>query len=135
MVRSPVSPADGPIRDVIHRYQETFNTGDREGWLSLFSPDAVLEDPAGSPARRGREGLAAFWDEIHADPSSSRGRAVTTVRGPAVCGLEAAWAFDLRIPVADGTVTVEIIDQAVFAEDGRIGQLRAFWSEATSRRE
>jgi len=55
------------------------------------------------------------------------------VQGPAVCGLEAAWAFELRIPLGDKAVVVELIDQALFDEDGRVRCLRAFWNEATIR--
>jgi steroid Delta-isomerase len=133
MVKSPVSPADALLRGTIARYQSTFNSGDRDSWLSLFADDGLLEDPAGSPPRQGREGLSAFWDEIHQGRSDGGGGMVRMVQGPAVCGLEAAWAFELRIPLGEKAVMVEIIDQALFAEDGRIRRLRAFWNEATVR--
>jgi steroid delta-isomerase len=133
MIRSPISSADALIKSAIGRYQATFNSGDRDGWLALFAEDASLEDPAGSPPRKGREGLSDFWDEIHDGKSSGTGRSVRMIQGPAVCGLEAAWAFQLQIPRGDRTALVEIIDQATFTEDGRIRHLRAFWSEATIR--
>ena len=98
MIRSRVSSADALIRGTIDRYQETFNSGDRDGWLALFADDALLEDPAGSEPRRGRDGLTAFWDEIHPVKTAEIQRSVRMVQGPAVCGLEAAWAFELRIP-------------------------------------
>ena len=133
MIRSPASPADGLIRGTIERYQTTFNSGDRQGWLALFSDDGELEDPVGSPPRIGSDGLAAFWDEIHDGERDGTGRAVRMVQGPLVCGLEAAWAFELRIPNGQRVAVVEIIDQAVFTDDGLIRRLRAFWSEATIR--
>jgi steroid Delta-isomerase len=133
MVSSPVSPADGLIRRTIERYQATFNSGDRDGWITLFADDGSVEDPAGSPPRKGRDGLYGFWDEIHRGRPDRIAGSVRMVQGPAVCGHEAAWAFGLRIPLGDKTVLVEIIDQAAFTEDGRIRHLRAFWSEATIR--
>ena len=133
MIRSPASSADGLIRATIERYQTTFNRGDRGGWLALFAEDGQLEDPVGSPPRTGPTGLAAFWDEIHDGSRHEVGRTVRMVQGPLVCGLEAAWAFELRIPHGERTAVVEIIDQAVFADDGLIRRLRAFWSEATIR--
>jgi steroid Delta-isomerase len=129
MIRSPVSSADALIRSTIERYQKTFNSGDREGWLALFADEGLLEDPVGSPPRRGREGLAAFWDEIHDRNGHELGRSVRMIQGPAVCGLEAAWAFLLLIPRGEKTASVEIIDQPSFTDDGRIRHLRAFWSE------
>jgi steroid Delta-isomerase len=133
MIRSPASAADGVIRVTIERYQATFNTGDRDGWLALFTDDAELEDPAGSPPRVGRDGLAAFWDEMHDSDRRDPERTVRMVQGPLVCGLEAAWAFELCVPHGEQIAVVEIIDQAVFTDDARIRRLRAFWSEATTR--
>ncbi|MGB7050392.1 MAG: nuclear transport factor 2 family protein [Acidimicrobiales bacterium] len=133
MIRSPASSADALIRATIERYQATFNSGDRDGWLALFTHDGVLEDPVGSPPRAGRDGLAAFWDQIHGGKQYDVERAVRMVQRPLVCGLEAAWAFELRIPVAQRIGVVEIIDQAIFTNDGLIRRLRAFWSEATIR--
>ena len=133
MIRSPASSFDGPIRATIERYQATFNSGDRDGWLALFADDGALEDPVGSPPRIGRDGLAAFWDQIHDGKLHNVERTVRMVQGPLVCGLEAAWAFELRIPQGDRIGVVEIIDQAVFTDDGLIRRLRAFWSEATIR--
>ncbi len=133
MIRSPASSADGLIRATIERYQATFNSGDREGWLGLFTDDGELEDPVGSAPRTGRDGLAAFWDEIHDGKREDDQRTVRMVQGPLVCGLEAAWAFELRLPRGLQIAVVEIIDQAVFTSDGLIRRLRAFWSEATIR--
>ena len=133
MIRSPASSADSSIRATIERYQATFNSGDRDGWLALFAEDGGVEDPAGSTPRTGRDGLGAFWDEIHDGKSDDAVRTVRMVQGPLVCGLEAAWAFELRIPRGERIGVVDIIDQAVFTDDGLIRRLRAFWSEATIR--
>jgi steroid Delta-isomerase len=133
MIRSPASSADALIRSTIERYQATFNSGDRDGWLALFTDDGELEDPVGSPPRVSRDGLAAFWDQIHGAKRHDVERTVRMVQRPLVCGLEAAWAFELRIPRGQQIGVVEIIDQAVFSNDGLIRRLRAFWSEATIR--
>jgi steroid delta-isomerase len=133
MIRSPASSADALIRATIERYQATFNSDERDGWLALFTDDGELEDPVGSPPRVGRDGLAAFWDQIHGGKRHEAERTVRMVQRPLVCGLEAAWAFELRIPRGQQIGVVEIIDQAVFTDDGLIRRLRAFWSEATIR--
>ena len=133
MIRSPVSSADGLIRATIERYQATFNSGDRDGWLALFTHDGELEDPVGSPPRMGSDGLAAFWDQIHEGPRHDAERTVRMVQGPLVCGLEAAWAFELRLSDGERITMVEIIDQAAFTDGGLIRRLRAFWSERTIR--
>ena len=68
----PVTTADAAIVRTIERYQSTFSADDRDGWLALFTDDAVLEDPVGSSAHEGREAIAAFWDTVHA--RTERGR-------------------------------------------------------------
>ena len=118
------------IVGTIARYQSTFSADDREGWLALFTDDAVLEDPVGSAPHEGREALAAFWDAVHA--RTERGT-VRMTQGPAVCGLEAAWAFELDVTVDGRRSLVGIIDHGTFAEDGRIRRIRAFWNRSTVR--
>jgi steroid delta-isomerase len=119
------------ILQTIERYQTTFSADDREGWLALFTDDAVLEDPVGSPPHEGRAALAGFWDGVHA--RTERGT-VRMTQGPAVCGLEAAWAFELDVTLKGGRRSlVQIIDHGTFTEDGRIRSIRAFWSLATAR--
>ena len=76
------------------------------------------------------EAIAAFWDAVHA--RTERGT-VRMTQGPAVCGLEAAWAFELDVTVKGRRRLVEIIDHGTFTEDGRIRSIRAFWSPATAR--
>lgn len=122
--------SDEAILGTIERYQSTFSAGDREGWLALFADGAVLEDPVGSPPHEGREAIAAFWDAVHA--RTERGT-VRMTQGPAVCGLEAAWAFELDVTARGRRSLVEIIDHGTFTEDGRIRRIRAFWSPATAR--
>ena len=124
MVSSP-APDNDRIATTIRRYQETFSANDRDGWLALFAVDAVVEDPVGAPARKGREEIGAFWDEIHARLDQAT---VRMTQGPAVCGLEAAWAFQLEVKAGEYTVQLEIIDHGIFDEEGRIRSIRAFWN-------
>ena len=123
--------SDEAIMRTIERYQSTFSADDRDGWLALFAADAVLEDPVGSPRHEGAAALAEFWDTVHA--RTERGT-VRMTQGPAVCGLEAAWAFELDVTLTGGRRSlVEIIDHGTFTEDGRIRSIRAFWSASTAR--
>jgi steroid delta-isomerase len=126
-----VATEDELIRATIERYQSTFSAGDREGWLALFAEDAALEDPVGSPPRQGRDDIAAFWDDVH-----RRADAITVrmVQGPAVCGDEAAWAFETVVQTGGQSVMISIIDLGSFDADGRIRRLRAFWDASGIRR-
>src|SRR5437660_4825678 len=93
MMRSP-APEDDRVATTIARYQSTFSAGAREGWLALFADDAVVEDPVGSPPRKGREEIGNFWDEVHARLDEA---SVLMTQRPADCGLQAAWVFSLTL--------------------------------------
>jgi len=58
-------------RDLARRSQAAVKAKDRAGWLSLFAPDAIVQDPIGpSPfnpdgaGHRGPEAIAAFYDTV-----------------------------------------------------------------------
>ena|SRR5947209_6466185 len=122
--------AEDQVRATIERYQSTFSAGDREGWLGLFADDAAVEDPVGSPPREGRDDIAAFWDEVHRQADAIT---VSMVQGPAICGDEAAWAFETVVETGGQSVVISIIDVGSFGEDGRIRRLRAFWDASSVR--
>jgi hypothetical protein len=59
------------IKELARASQAAAGRKDREAWLALFAPDAVIEDPIGpSPfdpegkGHRGTEGINAFYDNV-----------------------------------------------------------------------
>ncbi len=59
------------IRELIRRSREAVRNHDREGWLALWAPDALIQDPVGpSPfdpeghGHLGPEAIAAFYDNV-----------------------------------------------------------------------
>ena len=116
------------VRSTIRRYQSTFSANDRAGWIALFTEDAVLEDPVGTHRCEGHAELGEFWDTIHASGHQSFVVPVTT---PAVCGLEAAWAFEVHVDTGDVERVISIIDVGQFTEEGLIAHNRAFWDPST----
>ena len=104
--------------------------GDREGWLALFADDAVVEDPIGaSPlnpsgeGRRGKEAIAAFWDEV-----ISMGRVGFAIRESYACGNECANVGRITTDLGDGNRSVvEGVYTYRVDDEGRIVALRAFW--------
>ena len=129
---STTDPTDRPsARQLGQASMAAVEAGDREGWLALFSDDAVVEDPIGpspfDPAgmgHRGREAIAAFYDNvIGANESIS-----FTIRQSYLCGDEAANVGTIRINFAGGgAVEVDGIYCYRLAADGKLGGIRAFW--------
>jgi hypothetical protein len=55
-------PAKEALRRAIDRHVACWNAEDREGWLALFDPGVVFEDPVGVPPKRGLEAARLQWE-------------------------------------------------------------------------
>ncbi|WP_280493898.1 nuclear transport factor 2 family protein [Nocardia farcinica] len=49
------------IRDTIERYVELVGSGPTQGIVDLYTEDATVEDPIGTPLRRGHEAIREFY--------------------------------------------------------------------------
>jgi ketosteroid isomerase-like protein len=109
---------------------EAVEAGDKEAWLALFSPDAVVEDPIGpSPldpsgeGHRGRPAIGAFYDTV-IGPNQVRFRIEQSWAG----GNEVANVGTITTTMADGTV---VHTDGVFTyrvdDQGLVVGLRAYW--------
>ena len=104
--------------------------GDREAWLGLFSPDAVVEDPIGpspmDPAGRGHRGpeaIAAFYDSV-IGPNEVRFR----IERSHAAGNEVANVGTITTTMGDGTVVhTDLVATYRVDDEGKVLALRAFW--------
>jgi steroid delta-isomerase len=121
---------EATIRSVIDKYWAAFSAGDRDGWVALFAEDATLEDPVGTPVRRGHAEIGEFYDQSAglADSIELRSLGITNV-----CGNEAAFAMEIRPAMGGATFVMTAIDVMSFTEDGRIASMRAFWQPESMR--
>ena len=121
-------PAADAIRATIDQYVARFSAGDRDAWLELFADDATVEDPVGSPVRKGRSEIGEFFDFSHslADSIELRPHGIVNV-----CGDEAAWVFQIRATVAGAVYAVTAVDAMTFDDDAKIASMRAYWDAAS----
>ncbi|KDN22804.1 nuclear transport factor 2 family protein [Amycolatopsis rifamycinica] len=105
--------------------------GDKEGWLALFAPDAVVEDPVGpsffdeaGKGHHGREGIGAFWDKTIANVE----RFEFTIRDSHAGGDEVANVGTITTFLPGGyRVDTDGVFVYRVGEDGLIRSVRAFW--------
>jgi steroid delta-isomerase len=113
------------IRAAFERYVTLLSAHDGEAVAALFADDAVIEDPAGSAPREGREAIRAFYVEAigRADPT-------VVLTGPVrilADGTAGAAPMQSR-SIRDGRpVTLDIVDVFTFDDAGRITSMRAYW--------
>ena len=125
-----------PARATSQASMAAVEAGNREGWLALFSPDAVIEDPIGESildptgeGHRGAEAIAAFWDTTIAS-----GQVRFAIRESYAAGDEVANVGTITTTFPDGNgVEVDGVFTYRVGDDGLIRALRAYWSDESLR--
>ena len=112
------------IRETIDNYWKAFTAGDRDAWVALFTDDATVEDPVGTPVHHGKEAIGGFFEASHSLADSIELRSLDIT---AIVGDQAAFAMEIRPNIGGMAMVLEAIDVMTFAEDGRITSQRAFW--------
>ena len=119
-------------RELGIRSRAAVTARDREGWLSLFADDAVLEDPIGrSPfdpegtGHRGRAAIAAFYDTV-IGPSES---ITFEISESYLCGDEVADVGVIRTVLPGGRHVAVVHGVYTYRSNGagQLVALRAFW--------
>jgi steroid Delta-isomerase len=123
-------PADA--RQLARLSQEAVRAKDREAWLGLFAPDAVVADPIGpsplDPAGGGHRGLAAiaaFYDAVIAPNEQIS----FEIERSYLCGDEVADVGTIRTTLPGGRHVVVVRGVYTYRTDGagRLAALRAYW--------
>jgi steroid delta-isomerase len=107
----------------MEQYLARFSAGDREGWLALWSDDCTMEDPVGTPLKRGRAEIGAFYDEGQKAADSIELRPCAHM---IVCGNEGSFAMEVRPTIGGQTMLIPAIDVMTFDDDGKITSQRAY---------
>jgi steroid Delta-isomerase len=119
-------------RDLARRSQAAVQAKDRQAWLGLFAPDAVVADPIGpsplDPGGHGHRGLAAiaaFYDTVIAPHE----RISFEIERSYLCGDEVADVGTIRTTLPGGRHEVVVHGVYTYRSDGvgKLAALRAFW--------
>ncbi|MFL6238628.1 MAG: nuclear transport factor 2 family protein [Actinomycetes bacterium] len=123
-----MSDTASAIRSTIDAYTKCSTAGDIDGLVSLFTEDARQEDPVGQPPNVGHEAIRGFFENVkNVGPME-----LSLAQEPIIIGNEAMVFLTVVSHVGDQDVRVPFIaDHIIFAADGRIQSLRAFFDPAT----
>lgn len=120
---SDARPSQAHMRAALEAYVERINMGDPEGVAALFAPDAVIEDPVGSPPKTGEAIAAWFADTI---AFGTRIEPVAPIRGSHANA--AALIFEVTFQPPEGpAMLIRSLDVCTFDPEGRIIRLMAYW--------
>lgn len=119
-------------RDLARRSQAAVRAKDRDGWLSLWAPDAIVQDPVGpSPfdpdgdGHRGAEAIAAFYDKVIAPNDEI----TFEIESSYLCGDEVADVGVIRTVLPGGSHIAVVHGVYTYRSNGagQLVALRAFW--------
>ena len=111
------------MKAALQAYVDRTNAGDWEGLLALFTADAYMEDPVGTPRKHRAEMEALFRN------GAAYGARIDPIGPPRGShGNEAAIAFEVCFtPPESPRLLIRSLDVCTFDEAGLITSLRGFW--------
>ena len=106
------------VLEMFHRW----NTGDRDGWIAMWHPDCVIDDPVGAPTKRGLTAVEQGWEAgFSLEPW-------VIVPGPiTVCGNTAAFTASHMSTLDGRRVVLHDIELWELADDGRFLRVQAYY--------
>jgi len=115
-------PDPAKMEAAVHAYVAAFEAGSADQVAALYSQDATVEDPIGSPMHHGREAVRAFYAE------SMKTGAKLELLGPVrIAGDYACFPFAVNLNYDGGPKRIDVIDTFRFNEDNEVVEMRAFW--------
>jgi ketosteroid isomerase-like protein len=122
-----------PARAASQRSYSAVAKGDLGEWLSVYAPNAVLEDPVGpsmfdpdGTGHHGHTGITAFWEKAIAPIARFEFTITDSFANPG--GNTCANIGRIKTIFADGShATTDLIMVYVIDGDGRITSMKAFW--------
>lgn len=106
----------------VHGYVAGFAAADADAITALFAPDATVEDPVGTPLRRGHEDIRAFYAG-----SVATGARLELLGEPRCAGDVVAFPFRVLLHWNGADCVIEVIDTFRLNEAGKITEMRAYW--------
>jgi len=122
-----------PARDAALASMHAVEAKDRETWLSLFAPDAKIEDPIGPSifdsdgrGHEGTEAITAFYDNV-IDPNESVRFRIERSHAGGTHEVANVGTITTTLPEGAGVVHTDLVICYRVNDDGKVVSLRAFW--------
>jgi ketosteroid isomerase-like protein len=96
---------------------------DRDGWLALFAPDALVEDPVGGKAHQGTAAITEFVDFTISTVESFD----YEIERAYSCGNEVAMVIHFAIVAAGTNLDMDVVNIYATDGNGKLTSLRSFW--------
>jgi steroid delta-isomerase len=106
----------------VHGYVAAFEAGSGEAAAALFTDDATVEDPVGTPIKRGRAEIQEFYTGAMAT-----GAKLELLGAPRCAADYVAFPFTVTLEWGGQKSVIEVIDTFRLNDEGKITEMRAYW--------
>ena len=113
---------------VVHAYVDGFARGDGAALAALFAEDATVEDPVGSPPKRGMAEIAEFYAA-----SVATGATLELLGEPRCAADYVAFPFAVKLEWQGQKQVIEVIDTFRIDDSGKITEMRAYFGPANMK--
>ena len=110
------------MRQVMERYAAAVSAGDKEAILAFYAPDGSCQVPVGGPVHQGIDAVRAFYE------GNELAEALVLTGPVRVAGNEAAVPMVAQVCFDGVDYELDVVDVAVFNDDGLLTLLRAYYS-------
>ena len=114
------------LRQIVDRYCAVTSSREIDGYVDLFTEDAVQHDPVSSPPHVGHDGIRAFRQGAVDACRSMRFEALAVH----TAADHAAIDFRVAVELDAGRMIINGIEVFTVADDGRISAVSAYWDDA-----
>ena len=111
------------MKACLREYVDAFNASDAARVTGLFADNATVEDPVGTPIKRGRDEIEAFYG--HATQVGARLELIAPPRGSHANA--ATITFKVHVEGPNGPAHIDVTDVMEFDAQGKIVSMRAYW--------
>ena len=106
----------------VHEYVAAFEAGSAERVAALYAEDATVEDPVGTPLRRGKAAILEFYQGSMATGAKLK------LEGPVrVVEDYAVFPFSVNLHWEGSDRRIDVIDTFRFNDANEVIEMRAFW--------
>jgi len=113
---------------VVQAYVAAFAAGDVDAVVALFAEDATVEDPVGTPPKRGLAEIRAFYAG-----SMATGARLELLGDPRCAADYVAFPFAVKLEWQGSRQVIEVIDTFRLDASGKITEMRAFFGPANMK--
>lgn len=121
-------PTTEQMTAAVHAYVAGFADSDPQAIAALFADDATVEDPLGTPIKRGKAEILEFYT------GSMATGAKLELLGDLRCAADmVAFPFAVKLEWSGGKTVIEVIDTFRINDAGKIVEMRAYWGPANMK--